>query len=188
MIEYTPALQAEFTNKILSDFANGLDQVLKSRLSSISPKVPHSTIQNLRYEIMEANASDISARYGLYFQDSGRHSEMRKLSGGKPLPIDVIMDWIRRGRENLFSKTPGYQQKSEGLSRAKKTERVATAIAFSKAKGTIRRGKGLKERQWLNRYFYGWYGRLVEDFILKQTEFLQGSISKGFEPFGDIKA
>ena len=77
--EYTPELQAEFTNEVLTQFAEGLDQVLRDRLNAISPKVPQSTIQNLRYQIMEANASNISAQYKLYFQDSGRQSEMKRL-------------------------------------------------------------------------------------------------------------
>ena len=187
MTEITPQIQADFTNKLLKEFAEGLDEVLKNRISAISGKVPSQTLSLIRYKIIEASASDISAKYELYFQDSGRLSEMKNLKGGNPLPVDAILEWIRRGRSSLFRKTPGYTKSPSRLSQAKKEERIATAIAFAKAKGTRRRGKKLKERQWINKNIYGWYNRLVSDFITQQSEVLREMIKQGFEGLENIE-
>jgi len=181
MTEFTPDLQAKFTNQMLYEFATNLDRVLRDRLRSIAGKVPNVTLSLLRFEIMEANADDISAHYELFFQDSGRISEMKKINPGKVLPSDVILDWIKRGRQGLFRKTPGYTQQPGKLSEAKKMERIAYAIARTKSKGTRRSGKKKIERQWINKSFYGFYNRLVTEFITKQAEFLQGAIAQGFE-------
>jgi hypothetical protein len=180
-IQYTPELQAQYTNELLEKFGRTLDQALKERLKEINPKVPSQTIQSLRYQIIEANASDISAQYFLYFQDSGRISEMRKISPGRVLPVDAILDWIKKGRQGLFSKTPGYQEGASSLDKAKKLERIASAIAVAKSKGTARKPKERKERAWVNKYVYSWYNRLVSDFIDKQGEFLIGMV-KGAMP------
>ena len=144
MAEVSPTLQAEFTNEILRDFAVNLDKVLKSRLLQIGGKAPHITVRLLRYEIMEARASDISAQYRLFFQDSGRLSEMRRLRPGQQLPVDDIIAWIRRGRSSLFRFVPGYEQKPNNLSLAQQEERIAFAIAKSKMKGTVRKRKERK--------------------------------------------
>ena len=177
--EITPELQAAFTNKLLRDFAKGLDQVLKGRLQAIGGKVPNSTISLLSFNIMEASAADISAKYFLYFQDSARHSEMKNLKGGKMLPVEDILEWLTRGRANIIKNIPGYGQKPGNISRAKAMERVAWAIAISRGKkGQRRRGQKLKERQWINKNFYGWYNRLIEDFIVKQGDLLHHLLSR----------
>lgn len=183
MKEVSPQLQAAFTNKLLNDFAKGLQVVLKSRLSAIAGKVPNATLKLISYQIMEASASDISAKYMLYFQDSGRLSEMKNLRAGGQLPVEEILAWIRRGRAALFKSIPGYGREAGAIEQAKKEERIAWAIAKSKGKiATSRRGRKLKERQWINKNFYSWYNRLIEDFILKQSETLQNLVKQGMQP------
>ena len=186
--EVTPAIQAEFTNRLLNDFARGLDQVLKGRLRKISGKVPHSTISLIRFNIMEANAGDISADYRLYFQDSGRLSEMKNLKGGKQLPVDEIIAWIKRGRAGIIRGVPGYKGQSANIPRQKQIERVAFAIAKARGKkGQRRRGRKLKERQWINKNLYGWYNRLVDDFITEQSTLLQDLIRQEFKALEDFR-
>jgi hypothetical protein len=177
--DVSPKTQADFTNELLKQFAVGLDDVLRQRLREISGKVPHHTIQNLRYQIMEASASDISAEWHLYFQDSGRISEMKKINPGKMLPVNSILEWIKRGRERLFSGIPGYKGESR-LSKGKQLERIAYAIAVTKAKGTIRKKKERKERAWVNGNVYGWFNGLIGRFIDKQTDFLKELVKTGF--------
>lgn len=185
-MEVTPQIQADFTNQMLTEFAVGLDQVLQARLQEITGKVPHETIQLMRYEIMEANASDISARYSLYFQDSGRISEMKNLKGGRMVPVDQILAWIRRGRAGLFKKK-GSRGSGGAIANAREQEAIAFAIARSKKKAVKRRGKKLKDRQWINRNFYSWYERLVSDFITRQPEILKQLIEHTIDPLKNIE-
>ena len=186
--EITPAIQAEFTNRILGQFARGLDQVLKGRLRKISGRVPSSTISLIRFNIMEANAGNISADYRLYFQDSGRHSEMKNLKGGKQLPVDEIIAWIKKGRAGIIKTIPGYKSRGANIPREKQIERVAYAIAkYRGKKGQRRRGRKLKERQWINKNFYGWYNRLIEDFIVEQSTLLQDLVKQEFKALEDFR-
>ena len=184
----TPQIQADFTNEVLQQFAQGLDKVLRERLRAISGKAPHQTIQNLRYHIIQANASNISAQWHLYFQDSGRHSEMKKLKGGKILPVAAILDWIKRGREKDFRLVPGYTHESR-LSKAKQLQRIAWAIAITKAKGTIRKARERKERAWVNRNVHLTLFGIGIDMILKYL--LDGAIGElpivGFDDFSNVE-
>lgn len=187
MAEFTPELQARFTNEMLNEFGRGLDQVLRARLAAISGNVPSQTVQLIRYQIMEASASDISAKYELYLQDSGRISEMRNINQKKRVPVEEIIAWIENGRRNIIRNVPGYQRIDNQLSERKQIERVAWAIARSKIGQQRRRGAKLKGRQWLNKNIYGWYGRLVQDFIRKQPEYLEQMIKSLVEPLQKLE-
>lgn len=178
--DFPPELQAQFTNELLEDFAVQLDKALRERLLAIQPRVPSQTIQALRYEIMRARASDISAGFKLYFQDSGRISEMRRVNYTKQRPVEVIADWVKRNRAQ-FKQVPGSTDGGGGLSENERVNRIAWAIVRSQSRQVIRRGRRKKERTWLNPTFYGFFNRLVGDFILKQGEYFQNVIRSGFD-------
>lgn len=177
--EFPPELQTKFTNELLTEFAQNLDKALRQRLLAIRPKVPSQTIQALRYEIMEAKAGEISAQYRLIFQDSGRHSEMKQLNYNKQLPVDVIMDWVERNKAK-FQTVSGYQERPRRLSENQQIKRIAWAIVRSRSRTIIRRGRKKKARTWLNPTFYGFFNKLVEEFITKQADYLQNALASGF--------
>lgn len=175
---FTPLLQAKFTNEVMMEFAQGLDLVLRSALRQRAGRVPSQTIEALRYKFIEAHAGDISAKYELYFQDSGRHIDMKKLKANERAPVDQILDWVRRQGLGKFKRVPGYEERPQRLSEAKQLERIAAAIAVAKGKSRTRTRKQIRSSQWLNRNFYKWFGRLVEDFIDKQSEFLREATTR----------
>lgn len=178
--EITPELQAKFTNELLQEFAEALDTALRARLSDIAPKVPQETIQLLRYEIMEASATDISAKMQLILQDSGRLSEMKQINRKGMVPIEIIKDWVKRNRSK-FKRVPGYEGQPQRLSEAKQVERIAWAVAINQRGVKIRRGKKKRERTWVNPTFYGFVNRLIGDFQTRQAEVLQRLIQEGLE-------
>lgn len=178
--EVTPELQAKFTNELLHEFAQALDVALRARLSEIAPKVPQETIQLLRYEIMEASASDISGKMQLILQDSGRLSEMKTINRQGMVPIEIIKDWVKRNRSK-FNRVPGYEGQPQRLSEAKQIERIAWAVAIKQRGIKVRRGRQKRERTWLNPTFYGFVNRLIGDFQTRQAELLQRMIREGLE-------
>lgn len=178
--EFPPELQAKFTNELLDAFAVNLDKALRERLAQIRPRVPSQTISNLRYEIIRAKASDISAAFKLYFQDSGRISEMRNVSYTKQRPVDVIADWVKKNRSQ-FNKVPGYTNGAPKLTEQQRVNRIAWAIVRSQSKNVIRRGRKKKERTWINPTFYGFFNRLVGDFITEQGEYFQNVIKSSMD-------
>lgn len=182
----TPEIQAAFTNKLLTEFATGLDQVLRARLAAIGGRVPEETIKLLRYNIIQASASDISAKYELYFQDSARISEMRNINQTKAPSVDDILDWLEK-RPQIVKTIPGYRQGVQPIRNRKSLERVAFAIAKSKVGQLKRSGRKLKERQWLNPNFYSWYDRLIADFIKKQPELLGQMVKDLMEPLQTLQ-
>lgn len=184
MSEVTPELQAKFTNELLNEFAAALDKALRENLSRISPKVPSQTIRAIRFSIMEASASDISAQLTLTFQDSGRISEMKVIERSKMVPIEVIKDWVQRNRKE-FTRVPGYQERPRHLNEAKQIERIAWSIAINRKGREQRRGKAKRERTWLNPTFYGFLGRLIGDFQERQGDLLRQMIRDGLSPLSE---
>lgn len=183
--EFPPELQAQFTNELLEAFAVNLDKALRERLAKISPRVPGQTIRNLRYEIIKAKGAEITAGFKLHFQDSGRISEMRNVTYTKQRPVDVIADWVKKNRSQ-FPKVPGYTDGAPKLTEQQKVSRIAWAIVRSQSKTVIRRGRKKKERTWLNPTFYGFFNRLVGDFITEQGEYFQNAIRSGMEGAKEI--
>ena len=180
--EISPQAQAEFTNRLLHEFGAVLYSALKQNLRAISPRVPEETIRNLQYQIIEANAQDISAAFELSFQDSGRISEMRKIYQGKMVPLDVIREWVKKNRDQ-FSRVSGYQNQPQRLSEAKQIERIAWSIAINRKGREIRlRGRKKKQRTWLNPTFYGFANRLIGEFQTKQGDFLRQILAQGLDP------
>lgn len=179
-VNFTPEEQVAFVNEIMRNFAEGLDRSLRARLRDIDGKVPHETIKNLRYHIIEANVSKISAEWQLYFQDSGRHVEMKRLDiKKKTLNVDAILDWIKRGRASDFQEVPGYKEKPTRLSRAKQLERIAFVIAASRAKIKVKKLRERREKRWVNKKVYGWFNALLKNFIDQETEFLKQMVDEG---------
>lgn len=178
MTQLSPNIQADFTNQILSEWAKEVYQILIGQLREKVGHVPSSTAKNLAYKILMASASDVSARFQLFFQDSGRHVDMKRLQPGDVLPVDVIRAWVKRQGIQAFRKIPGYSRKRSArkLSNAQKIDRIASSIAISKSKGTVRKGKKRSRSRWLNPYFYSYYFKLIGRFISRQADFLKKAI------------
>ena len=183
--DFPPELQSAFTNDLLQSFAIQLDKALRERLRAISPKVPSQTIQALTYRILKAKAGDISAKFEMSFQDSGRISEMKQIEYKGLRPIDALEEWVKKNRAS-FTRIPGYKDQAPGLTEQQKVRRIASAIAFSQAKVVIRRGRDKKERTWLNPTFYGFFNRLVGDFITEQAEYFQNVIRSSIDGAQEI--
>lgn len=179
MTKLTPQEQADVTNNILKEWAEEVHQLLLQQLRERTGNVPSSTVRNLTYRLLLSSAGDLSAKFELFFQDSGRHVDMKRLNPGNPLPIDVIIDWVKRKGSGSFSFVPGYDTKGEAgkLSEQDKIQRIAAAIAFAKAKGTIKKGEARRKSQWLNPYFYEYYGKLIGRFFYKQGDYLKEAIT-----------
>lgn len=178
MTKLTPQEQADVTNNILKEWAEEVYQLLLQQLRERVGNVPSSTVRNLTYRLLLSSAGDLSARFELFFQDSGRHVDMKRLNPGDPLPIDVIIAWVKRQGVGSFRFVPGYDTKGESgnLSQQNKIQRIAAAIAFSKAKGTIKKGAARKKSQWLNPYFYEYYGKLIGRYFYQQGDYLNEAI------------
>ena len=178
--EVTPDLQAKVTNELLQEFSQALEVALRGRLSEVAPLVPRETIQLISFEIMEASASDISAKFQLMLQDSGRISEMKTVNRKSMVPLEVIKDWVKRNRSK-FKRVPGYRAAPQKLSEEKQIERIAWAVALNQRGVITRRGRKKRERTWLNPTFYGFVNRLIGDFQTRQADLLQRLIKEGLE-------
>lgn len=181
-----PQLQADFINEVLTEWAQEIHVILLNQLREKMGSVPNETISNLRYKVMKASAIDLSAKFELFFQDSGRHVDMKQLRPGQRLPVDMILEWVKRKGLKAFRKVPGYPGgKISQLDEGSQLQRIASAIAIAKAKGTIRRGKKRKKSQWLNPYFYTYYNKLIGRMISQQSDFLiaanKGEITQVFD-------
>ncbi len=169
----TPEDQAAVFNLVLRRFAEQLYAALKENLGAKSPHVPNVTLQNLSDRVIAANANNIAGAYELWFQDSGRHVDMRRLREGKPTNLEAMREWVKEQGLSKFAHVPGYGDAPTKLSEAKQIERIADAISFSRARGIQKTRKQQSLSSWLNRTFYAFFGKLIENFQTRQADFLK---------------
>lgn len=171
----TPKEQAAFLNEVLESWAEETEAVLKQQLRERAGHVPEETIRLLHYRLLLATSSNVSASFHLYFQDSGRHVEMKRLNYQRPLPASEIIDWVmKKGLTRKRRKAlPGYKKGARvKLSERQKAERIAYAIAFSKGKTRKRR----KKSRWYNKYIYGRVTNLIRRIIREQGDYLANAL------------
>ncbi len=184
-MKFTPKLEAQFINESLELWQKDLDKALREQLKAKAGRVPHETINKLKYAIAYASPGNLQASIELWFQDSGRLVEIKNKKFKGQLPVDVIADWVDRNYSRFEERSEIKRRKP--LSRKKRVQAIAWAIAVAKGKNTAD-SRRRKENRWYNKTLYSLVSALIEGLYKYQAEFLRNTTkAEIIEAVGKIK-
>ena len=180
--------QQQLIARILQDWAVSVIQVLKDKLREKQGFVPSDTIQNMKARVIAAAAEGDTSVFSLSFQDSGRHTDMRRIKHRRR-PItpeeNFILDWVKKKGVEKFKFVPGYTKETRmTISKEKQASRIASAIIISKGRD-IQAGRRRRRRgKWYNKEFYRMVEVLVRKILDEQSDYLlQKTVSDMKEAF-----
>lgn len=161
--QITPENIQDFINDQLGNWSENVRRVLMENVKKKRLELSGDLLNSFDYQVQKAT-SDTLASMHLFFEDHGRHKDMRALVYTKQPPVEAMEEFVRKVGLSKFKYVPGYNGRMPAENIAIKR------IAWGIAKGRLKFYKH-KPKRWFAKSFYGQINLLIEGLLNGYQEY-----------------
>lgn len=162
--DITPENIQDFINDQLGNWSESVRRTLIKSAQEKGLELSGSLLNSFDHQVQKATGDTLASMY-LFFEDHGRHKDMKSLVYTKQPPIEAMIEFVKKVGLEKFKYVPGYhpgKMPAESI--------AIKRIAWGLSRGRLKSYKH-KPKKWFAKTFYGQINLLIEGLLSGYQEY-----------------